>query len=462
VNRVLARQLRRLGLSPEQPPATAAEWHRLLERVEAYYDEADRSRYLLERAMELSSREMLQLNRAVEELSSKRAERSEQHYRTLFHQLPVGALEEDYRKVVAHLDGLRRSGVTDLHAHFEGNPEEVDVCIGLVEVVDCNRAVVELLRAPDRSALIGRFDSVGLTQSARDAWEIQFVAIWNGERQIRVDFTGSRFDGSEFSTNLHWTAAEFDGVLQYERVMVVLIDITERTATEQRMRDLVRSKDEFLASVSHELRTPLTSVLGYASLAREEQLDPGERSTMLETIAEQATDLSNIVEDLLVGARSELGQLGVNPVEIDLVALIEQLRPAFGSLVSDLELSCPPEAAIAVGDAARVRQILRNLITNAARYGGPHVILRVGRDQDSIRVAVCDDGEPLMPNVAERIFDRYYRGDPGDGQPGSVGIGLTIARDLSRLMGGDLTYRHDGTWGVFELTLPAATKARAA
>ncbi|HEX9977283.1 MAG TPA: hypothetical protein VGB41_01530, partial [Acidimicrobiia bacterium] len=77
MNRVLARQLRRLGLDPGRLPADPKVWRQFLDRVAAYYEEADRGRYLLERAMDLSSREMLQLNRAIEALSSKRVERSE-------------------------------------------------------------------------------------------------------------------------------------------------------------------------------------------------------------------------------------------------------------------------------------------------------------------------------------------------------------------------------------------------
>ena len=457
MNRVLARQLRRLGLDPGRLPADPKVWRQFLDRVAAYYEEADRGRYLLERAMDLSSREMLQLNRAIEALSSKRVERSETHYRTLFHQLPVGAMEEDYTSAVAHLDRLRADGITDLAAYFDADPSELDTCIRLVEVVDCNRAVADLLRAPNREALIGPLDPTGISDSARDAWQRQFVAIWNGDRRIRVDFNGRRFDGSEFATNLHWTAAEFEGVPEYGRVMVVLIDITDRKATEQRMRDLVRSKDEFLASVSHELRTPLTSVLGYADLLMDENIGEEERMGMLLTIADQAADLSNIVEDLLVGARAELGQLGVASEKLDVLEQIDQLRCTFGSVLPPIDAVEAPSGSLwAVGDPARVRQILRNLLSNAARYGGPRVKVTVTGEDHEVRVAVCDDGPALASEVATRVFDRYFRERDDPDQPSSVGIGLTISRDLARLMGGDLTYRHDGSWCRFELTLPAA------
>jgi signal transduction histidine kinase len=88
--------------------------------------------------------------------------------------------------------------------------------------------------------------------------------------------------------------------------------------------------------------------------------------------------------------------------------------------------------------------------------------MSVGILESAIRLAVCDDGPPISGDVATQMFDRYYRTRNASGRPGSVGIGLTISRDLARMMHGDLTYRHDGTWSRFELTLPVAPAAVAA
>ena len=235
--------------------------------------------------------------------------------------------------------------------------------------------------------------------------------------------------------------------------MVVVIDITDRIAAEERMRQMVKSKDEFLATVSHELRTPLTSVVGYAEVLRGAGLDDAEQRAMVETIADQAADLSNIVEDLLVGARAELGQLDVDASPFDVFEVVHQILNQHRAVALEYPGHGP---ILAVGDCARVRQILRNLMSNAERYGGSHRLMTVEVDGVWVRISVCDDGAPLAIETIERIFDRYYRGRHRSGRPGSVGIGLTISRELARLMHGDLTYRHDGTWSRLELTLPAA------
>lgn len=453
MNRMLARQLRRAGLTADEPPTTTEQWTQFLGHVEAAYAEADRGRYLLERSMEISSRELREAGAALAEMSARRVERSEQHYRHIFGILPVAAWEEDFSGVAARFAELRARGVVDIDAHFDEHPEDLVECVGRVRILDFNAAVTELIGEGDPARLLGSVDPTSLASGSLDSWRREFRAIWCGEGRVEFEFVGERLDGSRFAGDLHWNASRIDDAFDYSRVMVVVIDVSERAATEERMRRLVQAKDEFLASVSHELRTPLTSVVGYTDLLRSGECGSPEQREMIDTIAEQAADLSGIVEDLLLGARADLGQLEVDTRQVDVGALAVHLAAAFG---------CPgvvvgaDERVLAIGDAGRVRQILRNLLSNAQRYGGTRHRIEVGRDAQTVTVAVCDDGAPLSDEIADRIFERYYRVDDGSIRPGAVGIGLTISRDLAHLMGGSLTYRHDGTWARFELSLPAA------
>jgi signal transduction histidine kinase len=324
-----------------------------------------------------------------------------------------------------------------------------------VDVIGCNQAAAELWRVPERQLLLGEVNPHSpINASAAEAWRRQFEAIWLGETDIRFEYEAVRSDGAPYAGLCQWTAPVIGGKVDYSAVLVVIIDITDRIAAEDRMRQLVVSKDEFLASVSHELRTPLTSVLGYADLLRREEVDADEHLVILGTIADQANDLANIVEDLLVGARAELGQLVVNRMEVDVVDEVGRLvaaLPGHDQIAFEVSGASPT----ALGDAVRIRQVMRNLLSNAERYGGSKVAIRVVSDDDRVRIAVCDDGPPLDAETATRVFERYYRHRGEVGQPGSVGIGLTISRDLARLMGGDLTYRHENGWAVFELSLPA-------
>lgn len=456
MNRLLSRQLRRLGLDAAAPPTTSDDWAAFLARVEAAYDDADRSRYLMERSMELSARELSEAGEALADRSAQRAARSEQRYRHIFAHLPVAAWEEDFSAVAARLDELRNAGVDALDAYFDDHPAELADCVGRVHIRDFNAAVTELIGPIDRSALIGPVDPTAMADTSLASWRHEFGAIWRGEGRTQFEFEGQRLDGTPFAAKLHWNAACIDGAFDYSRVVVVVTDLSERIAAEERMRRLVAAKDEFLASVSHELRTPLTSILGFADVLRTGVEGEDERSDMIAMIADQAADLSGIVEDLLIGASADLGRLEVWSRAVDVAELVRQVVGG-----SRCDLIGADNAVAALADAGRVRQILRNLLSNADRYGGPRRQVEVSRHGEAVVVAVCDDGPPLDPVTADRIFDRYYRGVVTTGRPGSVGIGLTISRSLAELMGGSLGYRHDGAWARFELTLPAASVAAA-
>ena len=113
---------------------------------------------------------------------------------------------------------------------------------------------------------------------------------------------------------------------------------------------------------------------------------------------------------------------------------------------------------VAWADPLRLRQILRNLLSNAERYGGTNVEIEVEHLNRFVVVRVRDDGTGVPPEHREAIFEPYVRGGGDSALPGSLGLGLAVSRRLARLMGGDLTYRWDGS-SIFELTLPTEPPA---
>lgn len=235
----------------------------------------------------------------------------------------------------------------------------------------------------------------------------------------------------------------------------------QRSQTRQELeifKDLARSKDQFLASVSHELRTPLTGVVGFAELLRDSHsdLNDDERRSIISSVADEAADLGYIIDDLLVAARSELDLLEVRRVPVTVRAQVAQVLEAAGEDVSArVEILGEPEGAYrANADPGRVRQILRNLISNASRYGGDQIQIRLAATTETVQIQVADNGPGLPPKEWELIFEPYYRAHDNDTQPAAVGIGLSVARQLARLMQGELTYRREDNWSVFELELP--------
>jgi PAS domain S-box-containing protein len=236
-----------------------------------------------------------------------------------------------------------------------------------------------------------------------------------------------------------------------------VVDITEQVEAQGQLRGLLDSKDQLIASVSHELRTPLTAVLGFAQLLRSEftSLTSGEQIELIESIADQTSDLTNIVEDLLVAARADNDTLTVVKVPVDLRAQSAQVLEALGGDPAVGRIRLTGDTLRGQGDPARVRQILRNLISNAFRYGGEDIEVTTYRNRSRVCVAVLDDGPGIPEDDRDRIFQPYLRSSNTKNVTASIGLGLSVSRMLARLMEGDLAYRHEDGRSVFELSLPA-------
>jgi signal transduction histidine kinase len=250
--------------------------------------------------------------------------------------------------------------------------------------------------------------------------------------------------------------------LDLTRVIVAIVDVTGIRSAAEDLELLVKSRDELVATVSHELRTPLTTVVGlshelrdaFNTFEREEVMD------LVGLIAQESSEVATIVEDLLVAARTRGGSLGVSAAPVDLGFEVEATLKALG-LDPEKFLTSPLYLPAITGDSGRIRQILRNLITNARRYGGDEIRVVIRAGDTIAAVEVRDSGPPLTEDESDEIFSRYYRNQQTPGVTASVGLGLTVSQELARLMGGDITYHHDGE-AVFTVRLPIAERSGAA
>jgi signal transduction histidine kinase len=235
--------------------------------------------------------------------------------------------------------------------------------------------------------------------------------------------------------------------------------VAERTAeletSLQSLENLVNAKEVFIASVSHELRTPLTAVLGFAKELSSGAADFSSQdiTSMASVIAAQAGDLSAIIDDLLVAARSDINAVRVLHEDLDLLvelsAVVATLPEADRSRVR-----LPDTGLTVQGDRLRTRQIIRNLVTNALRHGGPSVWLELDATADIGRLTVVDNGPGIPDDTAQRLFEPYFHGRGDTGQPASMGLGLTVSRLLAHLMDGDLSLVPHPSGTAFQLALP--------
>jgi PAS domain S-box-containing protein len=215
-----------------------------------------------------------------------------------------------------------------------------------------------------------------------------------------------------------------------------------RDVTEQRQREAVR--ETFIGVLSHELRTPVTTIFGGARvLARDESgLDEATRREILVDVAEEAERLKRLVEDVV--ALSRFGEtdadLGKEPVLLQrvvpaVVASEEERWPGV-----DFEITVPPGLPTVIADPTYLEQVIRNLLANAAKYGGQgaavEIVVEADIDAEEVSVCVRDDGPGIENAEAERLFDLFYRSPKTASATTGAGIGLFVCARLVRAMGG--------------------------
>jgi signal transduction histidine kinase len=238
----------------------------------------------------------------------------------------------------------------------------------------------------------------------------------------------------------------------------------EREAADLRARD--RERERYVSTVAHDLRTPLTGLGGYLELIADGRVeDPTVQSDFLERSRGIVDTMSELVGDLLEMSRIEAGNLGleIEPFSVAEVAgrVLDALRPI--GLKRDVELhsDLPPRIRAAVGDRRRVAQILTNLTGNALKFTpeGGRIELAGWFDGRVALIAVRDNGAGIPVEDRSHIFDRFYR-LPGHSGITGTGLGLPIARDLARAMGGGLEVASVVDSGSsFVLALPGPTGA---
>jgi signal transduction histidine kinase len=259
---------------------------------------------------------------------------------------------------------------------------------------------------------------------------------------------------------------EIDAIAYTVNVVVGELHYTvERLAqAERESRQANQEKSLFLRNISHELRTPLAVILSYIALLARTELDEQQKKAV-DRIRKNSNALLDLIEELLDVARIEAGQLqltldAVSPAEVA-ADVVQSLLPQAKTKGLRLMLSMPPDLPEQiVTDARRLRQTLMNLVSNAVKftdYGEVLVSLRTEHDVASLMVDVTDTGVGLSAADQQRLFSPFFQTDAGRG---GAGLGLALARQISRQLGGELELVSSrlGTGSQFRLRLPIHSK----
>lgn len=263
------------------------------------------------------------------------------------------------------------------------------------------------------------------------------------------------------------------GVMCAQAIMRSRLRAAERKAREA-AENANRLKANFLATISHELRTPINAVMGYTELLAEEISGPTSalQKVHLGRVRDSGTHLLGLIEDLLGYARIEAGEEVVRAETVLLTEIVEQsltlVRPTAERKGLRIRVEGPSQPATIHTDPRKLRQILVNLLANAEKFtdvGDVVLLFRVEGQDAAIRVdfEVTDSGRGISPENQKHIFDLFWQENPTTTHSsGGTGLGLAVARQLARLLGGDVTVARSavGKGSTFLVSLPGHYSAQ--
>jgi signal transduction histidine kinase len=251
---------------------------------------------------------------------------------------------------------------------------------------------------------------------------------------------------------------------------LLFAEVKDKNAALERVNHL---KSQFLATVTHELRTPLHSIISYGALILEGFLDgelTGEQEEHIQFMVNRAEDLSRLVDDMLDLSKIEADRLEVKTepmrLEKSLQEVINSLKPLANTKGLDLLLEVEENLPLALADGQRTRQVVLNLVSNALKFtekGGVTLRCTVLERYDMLRISVRDTGIGISPAALDYIFEAFRQADGSTTRRfGGTGLGLTIARKLVELQGGEVAVESIvGRGSTFSFTLPIAAPASA-
>ncbi|MDB5526278.1 MAG: two component sensor kinase [Rhizobium sp.] len=402
--------------------------------------------------------ELLKFNAALQ--------RSETRYRTIFEQSRVALWERDYSAVRDHLMSLKANGVTDLREYARRDRAFTGRCIALVPVIAANAAALELLGNVSPQDV----SSMRCDIAPDDAAFFDLLtAIFNGETHYEGEGTIIAADGK---TKLVLITVGFpDDVATFDRVIVGMIDITEREMTQKALLEAqsalalasrAATVGALSASLAHELNQPLGAVVVNAqTLLRWLRRDPPDLQAAGRS-AERIIRDSQRASDIIQNTRSMLSREARTPEEISLIELVHETCALMEHELTrngiSIEIETKPDIRSVIAVRIELQQVLINLISNAiqAMAGVPQgrrcigISIAENDDGDMISLQIRDSGPGIAEGGMEQLFQPFH-----STKPTGLGMGLSISRSTIEAMGGKLAAaNHPQGGAIFMITVP--------
>ncbi len=383
--------------------------------------------------------------------TEKELRRSEQRYKTLYHETPLGVSMEDYSRVKRRIDKLASGGVVNLRQYFEDHDDQLREAIRDIQLLDANTGLIEMFG-------VSSFEEFKEYEENFEAWQhtnwrehyiSEFEALANGMRTFSCEFWDLTLDSSPIG--IICTSRVVDGHEDdWAEIITTHEDITERNRIE-------RMQSEFIATVNHELRTPMTSLKGSLELIKSGAAGelPEKLKPMFDIVDNNSHRLIRLIIDFFDIGKIEAGKLKFDMAPVKLgeivdqaIQISEEYESEFGVTIE--RSNAAPEATV-YGDHDRLIQVISNLISNAAKFSPENGVVTVSlsRFDDGFRIEVTDNGPGVPEEFSNHIFKKFSRADSSDTrQTDGTGLGLYISKFIVEQHGGIIDIKTDDGEGT--------------
>lgn len=389
---------------------------------------------------------------------------SEARYRSLFEDSPISLWEEDFSKVRECNDNLRVQGVIDDKSYLNENPERVAGCLRQLKIIDVNQATLKLFKAETKEQLLENPAGIICSESI-DAYRNELISIAHGDTQFHGETVLQTLMGDQLNVLVSLSVPP-GYEKSWEKVIVSIIDISERKRAEEQIQQLLaqvrldaaelekrvaerttqlkaanEQLESFAYSISHDLKAPLRGIDGYSRLLLEDyapRLDD-EGRLFVNTIRDSAQQMTQLIDDLLAYSRLERRNMAASTLRLPAFAdaVLSPLLSQMESCRVTVNVSLQPAEIRADADA--LGMALRNLVDNAIKFtrntSEPVIDINGEATETSYILRVRDNGIGFDMQYRERIFEIFQRLQRSEEYPGT-GIGLALVRKAMERMGG--------------------------
>lgn len=349
----------------------------------------------------------------------------------------------------------------------------LDTAVDAIITVDSSGAISSANKATEQLFGYSNAELVGLEvgnlvpqdiHSTQDMEIVRLIRMGTPEALGKViEYSGRHRNGTIFP--VEWSTGEMQ--LDDVRYFVAIIrDITRRKQSEENAHQALiakleaesasKSKSAFLANMSHEIRTPLTAIIGFAETLLDDDQNEIDRTKTTQTIIRSGRHLMNIINQILDLSKIEADKLEIENIEVRPFQILNDVTALAGALANEKGLEFTvnvegPLPEVIHSDPIRLKQILINLCSNAIKFtehGYVRVNVSCDQHNEALFFSVEDTGIGLTTEQKEKIFDAFTQADASTTRKyGGTGLGLTLSRQLARLMGGDITIVKTGAAG---------------